>query len=105
MSRLPKDDNNEVAQLTSPDQALAVTNDATISSSTEITLNSSTGLIEVNAIGDGVFLRWGTADATSSAFDEYIMANTVRHYFVPQGVTAVNLIDSGNSGQAIVIEH
>jgi len=101
---MPRSANQETLQITPATTALAQTNDATISSSTEITLNSSTALIEVTAKTNGIYMKWGTDDVTSSNFDEYILGNTTRHYAVPSGETAVNFIEEAASATLIVIE-
>jgi hypothetical protein len=101
---LPVDKNGHFAQITVPAPALAQTRDTSISTSTEITLNSKTGLLEVTAIDDNVYLKYGTDDVTNANFDEFITAGATRHYAVPQGITAINLIDDGNGATVIVIE-
>jgi len=77
--------------------------DATISSSTEITLNSGTTYIEVSAIDKGIFLKWG-ATAVSTDFDEFISANSTRQYIVPEDVTTVQFIEEAATAKLIVIE-
>ncbi len=73
--------------------ALDETYDATISASTEITLNANTQYIEVAAIDKAILLKWGTADASTADFDAVIPANTVRGFWVPASTTAVNFIE------------
>jgi len=85
-------------------QALAVTYDATISTSTEITLNAATTLIEVSAIDRTILMNWGTADASTTVFDEAISLNTTRQFFVPIGVAAVNFIEEVATAKLIVVE-
>lgn len=101
--RMPKDANHQSVPLTSPRTALAVTYDTTISSATDITLNAATTLIEVNALSQGVFLRY-QATASSSNFDEYIQAGAVRHYVKPNGVTVISVIEQAASATVVVIE-
>jgi len=101
---LPRDDNNQIAQLTVNTTALAQTRDTDISSSTEITLQTTTQMIEVTAIDGNVYLKYGTDDVTNANFDEFIHKGHVRHYFLPAGTTAVNLIDDGDGATVIVIE-
>ncbi len=90
--------------LTFPFAALARTRDTTISTSTEITLNADTKLIEVTALDDNIYLKYGTDNVTNANFDEFIVAGSTRHYMVPYGVTAINVIDAGASGAVIIIE-
>lgn len=105
-------DGNQVAISTSTPAvpALAVTYDATISSSTEVTLNAATTFIEVAAIDKTILLRWGTSDASTSAFDEVVPLNSVRQFFVPvqqsTGVlyTAVNFIEQAATAILVCIE-
>lgn len=90
---LPIDANAKPMQMQPAKAALATTYDATISSSTEITLNANTSYIEVAAIDKAILMKWGTADASTSAFDHAIPLNTVCSFVVPTGVTAVNFIE------------
>ena len=82
----------------------AVTYDATISSSTEITLNGATKEIEVCAIDKAILMHWGTADASTSAFEAIIPANTVRTFKVPPDVTAVNFLEQAATAILVVVE-
>lgn len=90
--------------------ALEETYDATISASTEITLNAATTLIEVAAIDKTILLKWGTGDASTSDFDEVIPLNNVRQFYVPidssTGVkyTAVNFIEQAATAILVCIE-
>jgi len=105
MAVQPKDDNNQPYLLLPPAQvALAVTTDDTISASTELTLNAGTQYIEVHALDKGIYLRWGTADVTSSAYDEFILANTYRAFIKPVGVTALNVIQEAATAKVRIIE-
>lgn len=91
--------------LDSPDVlALARTVDATISSSTEITLNKETTFVQVYAIAKDVYLKWGTADVTASNFDEIIPAGQVKTYMVPSGISALNVIEREATATVIIIE-
>lgn len=90
--------------LVPPFTALARTRNTSISTSTEITLNTDTTVIEINAIDGNVYLKYGTDDVTNSNFDEFISAGQTRHYIIPSGITAINLIDDGDSAKVIVIE-
>lgn len=82
---------------------LAVTYDATISSSTAVTLQSGTTSIEVSAVLKGIFLKWdGTA--SSSSFDEYIPLDSTHIYVVPSGTTTANFIEEAASAHLVCIE-
>lgn len=107
----PIDGNRNVISSSTPAVvALDETYDATISASTELTLNSSTTLIEVCAIDKAILLKWGTTDVSTTDFDEVIPANTVRQFYIPvdsaTGVlfTAVNFIEQAATAILVVIE-
>lgn len=80
---------------------IARTYDATVSSTTEITLNTATSLIEVTAIGAGIFMAWGRA-ATNSDFDEFIGIGQTRTY-VKQAAT-VQFIQEVATAKLVVVE-
>ena len=61
---------------------IAVTYDATISSSTTITLNAATRQIAVTAIDKAILLKWNTT-ATTSAFDAVISVGYPTMLVVP----------------------
>lgn len=83
---------------------LARTVNATISATTEITLNVATTYLRVYAIAKDVYLKWGTADVTASNFDEVIPAGQVLDFLVPDGITAINVIEREAGGTILVIE-
>jgi len=107
---LPRDGSSAPIQLSPAVVALATTVDTTISASTEITLNASTTFIRVYATTQDVYLKWGTADVTSSNFDEIIPAGQIVDLFVPVNTstnslyTAINLIERVAGATVIVIE-
>lgn len=101
---MPKDKQGNVIQLSPVGTAIARTVDTSISSSTEITLNSATTLIRVYAMFQDVYLKWGTADVTASNFDEVIPAGQILDLVVPDGVTALNIIERVSGAGIIVIE-
>ena len=108
-AQIPQDGKNDAVQLTPAKTALAVTVDATISASTEITLNVLTTFIRVYAMDKDVYLKWGTADVTASTFDEVIPANQIVDLYVPTNngttlYTAINLIERVATAGIIVIE-
>ncbi len=106
---VPIDGNAAKLPLTPSTLALAVTNNGSLSSSATITFNAGTSLIEVSALSQGVFLKWG-GTATSSSFDEYIQAGFTRHYFIPINTTTgapyttAQFIQQAASATIIVIE-
>lgn len=82
---------------------LVATYDATISSSTAITLNISSKYIEVSAVDKGIFMKWG-GTASSSSFDEFISANQTRQYIIPANTTTVEFIQQAATAILVVIE-
>jgi hypothetical protein len=80
---------------------LVATYDATVSASTAITLNAGTTYIVVSAIDAGIFMKWG-ATASSSAFDEFIPADTTKLY-VKQAAT-VQFIQEAATAKLVVLE-
>jgi len=96
---------NEFLPSIPPDvKALARTVDSTISSSTEITLQKATRFIRAYAVAKDVYLKWGTADVTAANFDEVIPAGQIVDLLVPDGETAINLIEREATATIIVIE-
>jgi hypothetical protein len=91
-------------QITPDVVALARTVDATISTSTEITLNVETTMLRVYAIAQDVYLKWGTDDVDATNFDEVIPAGQIVDLKVPNGQTAINLIERASAATVIVIE-
>lgn len=91
--------------------ALEETYDTTVSASTEITLNTSTTLIEVTALGQPIMMKWGTSDASTSDWDHVIAAGTTRQFVVPVETaatgalfTAVNFIEQAASATLCMSE-
>lgn len=115
---LPRDGNKNAIPLTPARIALARTVDATISTTTEITLNTATTMIRCYAMTQDVYLKWGTADVTASNFDEVLPAGQIVDLVVPvdetttltaPGVartlyTAINVIERTATAGIIVIE-
>ena len=109
MAVLPKDDNASTIQLTPARVALEETYDATISSSTELTLNAATTIIRVCAIDKPILMKWGTSDVSTSDFDEIIPAGAICDFVVPKEsgstlYTAVNFIEQAATAILVVIE-
>lgn len=106
MTQFARDDNRVPAIMSPPATVvLEETYDATISSSTEITLNAATTYIEVAAIDKTILLKWGADDASTSDFDAVIPLNSVRGFFVPYGTTAVNFIEQAATAILAVTEY
>ena len=90
--------------------AIDETYDASIGSSTELTLNASTTFIEVSAIDKTIMMKWGETNASTSDFDEVINLNKTRHFMVPVDITtkklftAVNFIQQSATAILSVVE-
>lgn len=100
---LPKDGNNVTSQLVPAKTAIAVTTNSSLSSAVNVTLQTTTTFIEVNALSQGIYMRYA-ATASSSNFDEYIQAGSTRHYFIPPSVTVVSFIEESASAKLKLIE-
>ena len=83
--------------------ALAGTYDATVSTSTLLTLNVSTTLLEVTAIGASIFYKWG-ATASSTTFDGIVPTNTSKLVPVPLGQTTIQFIEEVATAKLAVVE-
>ncbi len=101
---LPIDSNRNVFQGLPATVALEENYDATISATTEITLNASTTMIAVTAIDKAVFLKWGTSDASSTDWDVCLPANSLTQLYVPPDITAVNFIEEAATAKLAVSE-
>lgn len=100
---LPRDANHVALQITPAVVALEETYDTSVDTSTLLTLNYSTSLIEVSAIDKGIFMKWGET-ASSSDFDEFILANSTRQFAIPNGQTTVQFIQESATAKLVVIE-
>jgi len=85
-------------------QARVVTYDATVSSSTQITLNAATTVIEVTAIDKAILMNWGTTSASTTVFDHVIPLNSSKTFTVPTDVTAVNFIEQSATAILVLLE-
>ena len=87
-----------------PKVALEETYDATISSSTSITLNTSATMIAVTAIDKAIFMKWG-GTAASTDYDHCIPLNSTRYFFIPSGTTTVEFIEQAATAILSVTEY
>lgn len=97
------DDNRNVVNSLPANVALEETYDATISSSTTLTLNASTTLLEITAIDKPIFYKWG-GTASSSDFDGIVSANTSKLVPVPVGQTSIQFIEEAATAKLAVVE-
>lgn len=102
---VPRDASQTPLPLVPSVTSLAVTNNASISSGTTVSFNVATTLIEVNALSQGIFMKWGTTPGVSTTvFDEYIQSGATRHYVVPVGTVAAQFLQQAASATLILIE-
>ncbi len=107
---LPRDANASPMPLAPAKTALATTYDTTVSTSTQVTFNASTSLIEVSALTQAILMKWGTTAVTTSNFDNLIQAGTTRHFVLPTDtttgalVTAATFIEQAASATLAVTE-
>lgn len=84
---------------------LASTKTSSISSATTITLDTQASLLECQAIGSDVCLKYGPGVTTSSGgFDEYIQAGMIRHFVVPKNCTAISVVEVAPTATFILIQ-
>lgn len=98
-----KDDNGNVLETLPANVALEETYDATISSSTTLTLNVATRLLEITAIDKAIFYKWG-GTAASTDFDGIVSANTSKMVPVPNGQTSIQFIEQAATAILVVVE-
>lgn len=101
---LSVDSRDNPIPLTFAKSALARTFNTSVSTSVAITLATTTSMIEVTAIDDSIFLKYGSTAVSNSNFDEFISVGATRHYVVPNRVTVINVKDNGGSGTVVIIE-
>lgn len=103
MIQLPKGNNRETVPIVPATTALSRTVSSAISAATSVTLNAATTLLEVNAKDQGIYMRY-QAGVTASNADEFVLANSTRHYAVPPAVTVVSFIEETATAKLILIE-
>jgi hypothetical protein len=104
----PREDGGEIMQLSPAQAALGRTYDTTISTATSVTRATGAKLMEIQAISNGIFVRYLTAADTTAVtnanFDEHILADTIRHFFFPDNCTAVSFLEDTSAATLIVIQ-
>lgn len=103
MISLPIDANSRTINATPNILPLKASYDATISSSTAITLQATTSYLEVSAVDKGIFMAWGRT-AASNDFDEFISPNTTKIFVKPVGQTSVQFIEQAATALLVVVE-
>lgn len=101
---LEKDDNGNVLQTIPNKLAIVATYDATVSSSTTLTLNAATTLLEITAIDKAIFYKFG-GTASSSAFDGIVPANSSKLVPVPVSQTTIQFIEESATAKLAVVEY
>lgn len=98
-----RDENGGILKTVPKKVAIEETYNATISSSTALTLNAATVLLEITAIDKAIFYKWGgTASATD--FDGIVPANTSKLVPVPAGQTSIQFIEQAATAILAVVE-
>lgn len=102
---LPRDNNSAVIPLVPAYIPVATTINASISSATSVTLNTNTSIIEVQATGANILMKYAAGVTTSNnGWDERILDGQVRHYVIPEGVTIVSFIQEAATATLGLIE-
>lgn len=109
MRQAPTYEDGQVMQTTPKGVALARTVNSSISSTTEVTLNTLTTFLRCYAVAQDVYLRWGIEDCNASTFDEVIPAGQVVDLVVPEDnagdkYTAFNVLERSSGATIIIIE-
>lgn len=114
--RLPIDSNSKTLQITPAKVPLKVTYDTTISSETEITLQSGTTIVEISALNAPICMRYktvagGTAvSVATDGYHELIQPGITRHYDIKDinnasgPITVLAFIEQSASATLSVIE-
>ncbi|MDQ3008819.1 MAG: hypothetical protein M3Q81_04460 [bacterium] len=109
MVSLPLDDNGKTINLAPSKAAIARTLTSSISSSTQVTLNSESRFLQVYAIDKDVFMKWGTTAVTTANFDELILAGQRYDFDVARESngtlhTALTFIERAATATLVVIQ-
>lgn len=84
---IPRSDDGSVMQIAPLKPTLAVTVDSTISSETEVTLNSGTTYVEIHAVSYPILVKFKTASGgtavSTSSWDLFVQAGQTRSVQVP----------------------
>lgn len=100
---VPRDASNAPLPLVPSITSVAVTTLSGVTSSNLVTFQTQSTLIEVSAISNGFFMKWG-ATASTLVFDEYIQSGATRHYVIPVGQGSAAFLQQATPATYIVIE-
>lgn len=90
---LPRDQDGNAIPLSPKVASLATTINASISSATSVTLDTNTSIIEVQATGANILMKYAAGVTTANnGWDERILDGQVRHYVIPGDVTTISFI-------------
>lgn len=103
LTGLQDDNRNPIGHVPSS-LAIDETYDATISTSTALSLNASTKLIEVTAIDKGIFYKWG-GTVSSTDFDGFVAPNTSKLIPRVAGQTSIEFIEESATAKLVVVEY
>lgn len=103
MTQFARDENRQIIGDVPNTVALEETYDATISSSTALTLNTSATVIEITAIDKAICYKWGGTCSTSD-FDGIVPANTSKLVPIPVGQTSIQFIEQAATAILAVVE-
>lgn len=88
---------------------IAITYDATITSSTTVTFNAATKQIQVTAVDKAILMKWG-ATASTSAFDAVISVGYPTTFIIPNDpatkapYTTAQFIETTTTAILVVLE-
>lgn len=100
----PVDYRGQSVPLVSGNPVVNPTIDSSISASTAITLNSKAKVLEVNAIGGGVYGKWKST-VTAATSDFFVQSGATRHFPIPKGAGTVNIIQKDSGAEVIVYQY
>lgn len=112
---LPVDANGKTVSLVPSKTSAAGTTLASLGTAGTYTFGTVTPpeMIEVSAVGQGIYIKWGTTVASSSVMDGFIAAGQTRQYVIPTQTTGspgarfaqMTLKEFAASGTAVIIEY
>ena len=100
---LPKDGDGRTIAIVPASEALAANLLSSLSTAYDHTLNADTSLIEISALVQSVYMKYGGTAGTAD-FDEFIMANTIRHYAIPDGVAILSFLEKSATAEVVLVE-
>lgn len=102
--RIPRDSGTHPIPLIPDRAAIVTTINASVDSAVDIVLNSRCTLVEVNAVTQGIYIKW-SATATAASSDSFVAANTVRHFVVPPATQTISVISETAGAKLIMYQY